>query len=86
LPVELDLVLPAEALVMGARLAHDTKWPALGKRPISMPISAISSCAPILPTPGTASSCARSGGRGELHPPAPTDPGMSLSAHRALVA
>jgi hypothetical protein len=26
------------------------------------------------------------GGRGELHPPAPTDPGVSLSAHRALVA
>jgi hypothetical protein len=27
-----------------------------------------------------------SGGRGELHPPVPTDPGVSLSAHRALVA
>jgi hypothetical protein len=27
-----------------------------------------------------------SGGRGELHPRAPTDPGVSLLAHRALVA
>ncbi len=30
LPVELDLVLPAEALVVGARLAHDTRCAALG--------------------------------------------------------
>jgi hypothetical protein len=57
LPVELDLVLPAEALVVGANLAHDTRCPALGKRPISTPISAMSSCAPILPTPGISSSC-----------------------------
>jgi hypothetical protein len=58
LPVELDLVLPAEALVVGANLAHDTRCAALGKRPISVPISAMSSCAPILPTPGISSSCA----------------------------
>jgi hypothetical protein len=56
LPVELGLVLPAEALVVGARLAHDTRCVALGKRPISMPISAMSSCAPVLPTPGISSS------------------------------
>ena len=27
----------------------------------------------------------RSGGRGESHPPAPTDPGVTVSRHRALV-
>ena len=26
-----------------------------------------------------------SGGRGESHPPAPTDPGVRVSLHRALV-
>ncbi|HEY3140845.1 MAG TPA: hypothetical protein VGJ86_06930 [Acidimicrobiales bacterium] len=31
--------MPAAALVVGARLAHDTRCAALGKRPISMPIS-----------------------------------------------
>jgi hypothetical protein len=27
----------------------------------------------------------RSGGRGDLHPPAPTDPGVTVSRHRALL-
>jgi hypothetical protein len=69
LPVELDLVLPAEALAVGANLAHDTRCPALGKRPISTPISAMSSCAPILPTPGISSGTVASGDHSNRRPP-----------------
>jgi hypothetical protein len=39
LPVGLDVVVPAEALVVGARLTHDQRCAALGKRDISTPIS-----------------------------------------------
>src|SRR6266487_3857660 len=79
LPVELALILPAGALVVGVNLANDTRCPALEKRDICTPISAIkaapggakSACqthAPILPTPGIASSCCTGGQTGQAAP------------------
>jgi len=41
--------------------------------------------AALLPTPDPTLRSARSGGPGEFHPGAPTDPGVNLSVHRALV-
>lgn len=58
LPVEPGLFLPADCFARGANLAHETRWAAVGKRAMSTPISAMSSWAPVLPTPGTSSSWA----------------------------
>ena len=41
LPVDPGLLLPADCRARGANLAHDTRWPAVGKRVISTPISAM---------------------------------------------
>ena len=43
LPVVPGLLLPADCRALGAYLAHDTRWPAVGNRVMSTPISAISS-------------------------------------------
>src|SRR5689334_16135593 len=71
LPVVPGLLFPADCFARGANLAHDTRCPAVGNRDISMPISAMSSWAPVLPTPGISSSWATwcdhlPGLRGEL--------------------
>jgi hypothetical protein len=43
------LFLSADCLALGAYLAHNTRWAAVGNRVMSTPISAISSCAPCRP-------------------------------------
>src|SRR3954469_16866292 len=39
LPVDPPFFFPAELLSMGANLAQEARWPAVGKRLMSMPIS-----------------------------------------------
>ena len=56
LPVVPGLLLPADCRALGAYLAQDTRWPAVGNRVMSTPISAMSSCAPVRPTPVISSS------------------------------
>src|SRR5512132_1962923 len=59
LPCPVDpwpLRLPADSLTPGANLAHDTRCPAVGNRVMSVPSSAMSSCAASWPIPGISSS------------------------------
>src|SRR5512133_1781649 len=59
LPCPVDprpLGLPADSLTPGANLAHDTRCPAVGNRVMSVPSSAMSSCAASWPIPGISSS------------------------------
>src|SRR5215813_3782491 len=65
LPVEPGLLLPADWRAAGANLAQDTRWPGVGKRAISTPISAMISWAPVVPMPGISSSWALAGEWGD---------------------
>src|SRR5215469_12671905 len=72
LPGVPGLCLLADCRALGAYLAHDTRWAAVGNRDMSTPISAMSSCAPVLPMPGISSSwatCAANGAIALLDPP-----------------
>src|SRR6266567_9302119 len=58
LPVAAALLRPADWRALGANLAQDTRWPGVGKRDMSVPVSARISCAVVMPTPGISSSWA----------------------------
>jgi hypothetical protein len=66
LPVLPGLLLPADCLAWGANLAQDTRWPAVGNRAISTPISAMISWAPVVPMPGISSSWATGRAKGAI--------------------
>jgi hypothetical protein len=55
------LRLPALSLLPGHIPAHDARWPAVGKRVMSTPISATSTSTVHGPTPGIGSPPRRSG-------------------------
>src|SRR4029450_7101618 len=54
--VALPLVLPADCLTPGANFAQEARWPGVGKRPMSRPISAMITWAAVRPTPQISSS------------------------------
>jgi len=52
----LPLRLPAEEVTCGQRRAQEHRCPAVGKTLMSVPVSAMMSCAVMIPNPGMASS------------------------------
>ena len=53
----LPLRFPADCLTWGDHFAQETRWAAVGKTVMSVPISAMMSWAQIVPTPSISSSC-----------------------------
>jgi len=57
-PVVAALLRPADWRALGANLAQDTRWPGVGQRDMSAPVSARISGAVVTPIPGISSSWA----------------------------
>ena len=60
----MPLVLPAEELIPGANFAHEARWPGVGNRVMSRPISAMMIAAAVGPIPGISSSRAAASAKG----------------------